>query len=151
MALKRGIYCLLLHNSPCSLRVGSLGTIAFSEGWHIYVGSALGPGGFSRVERHRSLAARKDRLPRWHIDALLLSPSFTLAGAFCGATTRPLECDLARAIGGVSVPGFGCSDCRCVSHLFYRPEYPELEIINAFQSLGLFCHEQKYEIIARKR
>ncbi|MDT8357749.1 MAG: DUF123 domain-containing protein [Methanomicrobiaceae archaeon] len=151
MALNRGVYCLILHNVACSLRVGSLGTIAFLEGWHIYVGSALGPGGFSRVERHHSLASRKDRKPRWHIDSLLLSPAFTLASACRAVTGLPLECDLARAIGGESVHGFGCSDCRCASHLFYRPEYPGPEMIGAFQSLGLSCHEQKYEIIARER
>ena len=151
MVLKKGVYCLLLQNDPCNLRVGSLGTIAFRGGWHLYVGSALGPGGFSRVERHHLLASRKDRKPRWHIDALLLSPAFTLAGACCGATSLSLECDLARAVGGESVPGFGCSDCCCASHLFYRHGYPGPEVMGAFQSLGLSCHEQKYEIIARKR
>jgi sugar fermentation stimulation protein A len=32
-----------------------------------------------------------------------------------------LECELASAMGNISewsVPGFGCSDCSCPSHLF---------------------------------
>jgi len=38
----KGIYCLALRNRACDLEVGRLGPVHFREGWHIYVGSALG-------------------------------------------------------------------------------------------------------------
>jgi sugar fermentation stimulation protein A len=40
---------------------------------------------------------------------------------------RNLECELAAALedlGGKGVPGFGCSDCSCASHLYYFRDRP---------------------------
>jgi Uri superfamily endonuclease len=48
-----------------------------------------------------------------------------------------LECALASRIGGDFVSGFGCTDCMCSSHLFYRNKSPLLEINEAFEALGL--------------
>jgi Uri superfamily endonuclease len=52
-------------------------------------------------------------------------------------TEEPLECRLAQALGGDSIPGFGCSDCTCTSHLFFRRSNPVKETEAAFRSLGL--------------
>ncbi|OYV11184.1 MAG: hypothetical protein CG445_1163 [Methanosaeta sp. ASM2] len=43
-------------------------------------------------------------------------------------TDLDLECRIARAIGErlVSVPRFGCSDCRCASHLHYSEMEEEM-------------------------
>lgn len=134
----KGIYCLVFQNQGVTLRVGALGEVAFREGWHLYVGSAQGPGGLeARVGRHIDLAAARDRRPRWHVDRLLLSDAFALRGAVCGVTDEDLECRLAAAIGGDSVEGFGCSDCKCFSHLFYRSHEPFTEIAGAFTSIRL--------------
>ncbi|MBP2146712.1 Uri superfamily endonuclease [Methanofollis sp. W23] len=134
----KGIYCLVFQNQAATLGVGTLGEVAFREGWHLYVGSAQGPGGLrARVGRHLRLAAVRDRRPRWHVDRLLLSDAFTLMGVVCGVTDEDLECRLATAISGDSVEGFGCSDCTCVSHLFYRPDEPFTEITDAFTSIRL--------------
>jgi Uri superfamily endonuclease len=135
--METGIYCLLLENDPAELPVGSLGTLRFRRGWHLYVGSALGPGGLARVERHRRLHRDRDRLPRWHIDSLLLSPSFRLRAIVSAETAEDMECRLAEVLGPPFVPGFGCSDCTCPSHLFRRERNPEREVEGAFRSLDL--------------
>lgn len=135
--MDKGVYALVLRNPHRKARIGALGAREFAEGWHIYVGSAHGSGGLARVERHLRLARHRDRPPRWHIDYLLLDPHFVPVAAVTAATTRDCECDLARAVAGSSTPGFGCSDCTCPSHLFYRPGDPVTEVAAAFQGLGL--------------
>jgi len=135
--MDKGVYALIFRNFPCSLPIGSLGEIHFRRGWHIYVGSAGGPGGFARVRRHRDLAIARDRLPRWHVDHLLLSPSFSLRHLVCGPSEGDLECTLARALGHGGIPSFGSSDCSCGSHLFHRAADPLEEVMGAMASLGL--------------
>ena len=117
-----GTYTLLLAlGEPARLTVGALGELRFDAGWYAYVGSANGPGGFSRIERHRELAAGERDVRHWHIDYLLGHPGTTLAAVERTAGVDG-ECTLAEAIGGDSVVGFGCSDCGCESHLFYRAD-----------------------------
>ena len=135
--MDKGVYALLFSNRACSLPVGSLGVVRFRRGWHVYVGSARGPGGFARVRRHRHLAAARDRPPCWHVDRLLLSPNFRLRYAVCGTTGEDLECALAGALGGRAVPFFGSSDCGCGGHLFHRGRNPLEEVREAMASLGL--------------
>lgn len=136
--MDKGIYCLVLENPACTVRVGALGPLPFTAGWHCYIGSALGPGGLARLERHLNLAAHMDKRPKWHIDYLLTDPRFRIAYAVSAPTTDPLECRLAESLawGGAGVPRFGCSDCDCPSHLMYRPRDPQDEIIAAFSGLG---------------
>ncbi len=119
--MERGVYCLVFENPAAVLEVGRLGAIAFRPGYHLYVGSALGPGGLARVERHRRLGRDRDRNPHWHVDRLLLDPRFRLAAVVTAWTGERLECALARSIGGETVAGFGATDCRCGSHLAFRP------------------------------
>jgi Uri superfamily endonuclease len=135
--MEKGLYCLVLFNRHCTIRVGALGNLVFPGGWHVYAGSARGPGGLKRVQRHISLAAFRNKTPRWHIDYLLQDNRVTLLSALCAHTTRPLECELASALGGVPVPGFGCSDCRCNSHLFFFDTDPVDTIVKAMGSIGL--------------
>lgn len=134
---EKGVYCLIFENQDCRLEIGKKGEFSFSAGFHIYVGSALGSGGLKRVIRHIELFRNKDRKPRWHVDYINLNPSFRLVSAICAVTSAGLECPLASKIGGDTVPGFGCTDCKCVSHLFYRKKYPSNEIIEAFEALKL--------------
>ncbi len=135
--MDKGIYCLVFGNPACTATVGALGEIAFRKGWHIYTGSALGSGGLARLSRHIALSRAKDRKPKWHVDHLSLSGNFSLRYTVHAATTERYECRLAEALGGASVPGFGCSDCSCPSHLFYRATDPHDEICAVFSSLGL--------------
>lgn len=137
--MDKGIYCLLFQNTSCSLFVGRLGLRVFRAGWHIYVGSAQGPGGLIRVIRHIRFARTHPDNPTWHVDHLFLSDCFILRKVICASTTSPLECDLARLLGGTSVPDFGCSDCSCPSHLLFRTDDPSDEIGSAMAILGLFA------------
>ena len=134
---EKGIYCLIFENQDCKFEIGKKGEFSFPAGFYIYVGSALGPGGLKRVTRHINLSRNKDRSPRWHVDYLHLNPSFRLVSAVSALTSANLECALASRIGGDSVSGFGCTDCTCSSHLFYRKKNPLSEITEAFQSLKL--------------
>jgi Uri superfamily endonuclease len=137
--MDKGVYCLVLRNSACTVTVGALGARIFAAGFHIYVGSAQGSGGLIRVRRHILLAKDRDRRPKWHIDHLLTSDNFSLISVVCASTIEKLECRLARALPGSPVPLFGCSDCSCRSHLFYTPDDPRDQIMIAFQGLGFLC------------
>ena len=140
--MKKGIYCLLVKNSSeQSFSIGALGDIRFSAGYYIYVGSALGSGGLSRVSRHIRFFREQYRKPKWHIDYLMMNA--VLEKTFCAETDERLECVLSEALGGACVPRFGCSDCDCVSHLYYRKETPEEEIRKAFEKLGFAVSEHQ--------
>ncbi len=134
---EKGIYCLIFENQACRLEIGKKGEFSFPAGFHIYVGSALGPGGLKRVTRHINLSRNKNRKPSWHIDYLHLDSSFRLVSAVCASTSARLECSLASRIGGDSISGFGCTDCKCGSHLFYRKKNPLHEIAEGFEALKL--------------
>jgi len=133
----KGIYALVFRNPACTVRIGALGPVRFRAGWHVYVGSALGSGGLARLDRHIALARDRDRRPTWHVDYLLTDDRFSLRGTVSAPTTGRLECRLAQAIGGPAVPAFGCSDCRCPSHLFFRQGDPVPEVAAALRGLGL--------------
>ncbi|MFA4825219.1 MAG: GIY-YIG nuclease family protein [Methanoregula sp.] len=135
--MDKGIYCLIFKNARCAVRIGALGEIHFRPGWHCYVGSALGSGGLKRLERHIRLAAQRDKHPKWHVDYLHTSTCFSLVYAVSAVTGDRLECRLAQELDGGGVPKFGCSDCACSSHLFYRQRDPRDEIGSAFRHLGL--------------
>lgn len=135
--MDKGIYCLVFHNPECTIGVGALGEVAFRKGWHIYIGSALGSGGLKRLERHIALSQEKDKRPKWHVDYLLAGETFPLRYAVYAVTSLRLECLVASALGGESIPGFGCSDCYCPSHLIYREQDPREEIREIFRTLKL--------------
>ena len=129
-------YALLIKlDTTRSITVGRLGDISFNEGWHCYVGSALN-GLKGRVARH----LRRDKKVRWHIDYLLEhAPAVAVVW---GLSKQRLECQVAEGLSAqrlVSVRGFGASDCRCPSHLFYRPDYSELrsQVVESFRLMGL--------------
>jgi len=105
---------------PTELTVGVLGAIAFEEGCYAYAGSAFGPGGLSRADRHRRIAAGDHDVRHWHTDYLLGADETELSTV----ETFPdhdLECDLATALaeaGCSRIDSFGASDCDCPSHLW---------------------------------
>ncbi|MFB6302124.1 MAG: DUF123 domain-containing protein [Haloferacaceae archaeon] len=112
-----GTYTLLLElPAPTSGEVGALGTHDFPAGAYAYTGSALGTGGFARVDRHRRVATGAHDARHWHVDYLNGHPATDLVAvhAHPGADR---ECDVARALPAGPVSGFGSSDCDCRSHL----------------------------------
>lgn len=135
--MDKGIYCLVFKNPGCTIRVGALGDVTFQEGWHIYIGSALGSGGLQRLCRHISLSRLHDRRPKWHVDYLLTNADFSLSYAVYAFTQDRLECGLAGELNTGGIPKFGCSDCDCMSHLFYRQRSRRAEIPAAFRHIGL--------------
>ena len=117
----RGSYLVIFktaHNRR--ILVGQLGEISLRKGYYIYVGSAK-QNLSARIERHRRL--RKKLF--WHID--YLGARAMLHAALPIRSSDDLECELASAMSDISeksVPGFGCSDCTCPSHLFWSPKDP---------------------------
>lgn len=86
------------------------------------MGSAMG-GLRRRIKRHLSSVKRV----RWHIDYLL--EKGRVKGVLYAPTGEHLECLLAQGMERLfrSFPGFGSSDCRCPSHLFYCEDLQALE------------------------
>jgi endonuclease-3 len=119
-----GTYTLLVHlPDPITVAVGALGALDLDAGWYAYTGSALGPGGFTRVERHRGMAAGDTAARHWHIDYLLGDTGASVERVF-RADGADVECEVAAAVASAAdglVDGFGCSDCRCESHLAFAP------------------------------
>jgi len=134
--MQKGIYTLILRlDVTKDIRIGALGIISFKPGYYIYAGSALGSGGLSRVSRHIRFSRERYRKAKWHIDYLM--EEAVLEKTVCAETKDRLECVLAAGIGGTYVEKFGCSDCDCASHLFYRKEEPTEEILAVFEKMGL--------------
>lgn len=131
-----GAYVLVLSLARAKrVTVGKLRTIQFAPGFYAYVGSALGAGGFKRVARHLDVSAGRNKTHKWHIDHL--SAVAEIIGISEITTDDRIECEMARNLALnpllTSITGFGSSDCRCCSHLFYALHLHDLE--NAIQSL----------------
>jgi len=108
--------------------------VLFKPGYYAYVGSALG-GVEKRVERHFT----QEKKLHWHIDHLLLHAK---AVDFLAAKTEERkECAVAEGLAKQSpgIDGFGSSDCKCETHLFYNPDFHALlrQTLGVFKDLGL--------------
>jgi Uri superfamily endonuclease len=122
---ERGTYALILRcRTQAQIRVGRRGLLDVRTGYYVYVGSAFGPGGVkARVSRH----VREKTAKHWHIDFLrdVAAP----VAVWCSYGSRDLEHHWARVLcglpGAVQVPGFGCTDCACETHLFRFGEMPD--------------------------
>jgi Uri superfamily endonuclease len=121
-----GTYTLFVHlPHEATIEVGALGSHTFDAGWYAYTGSALGTGGFSRVERHHELATGDQDTRHWHVDYLLGHAESRLAADV--RTAVDAECAIARELPDGPIPGFGASDCVCPSHLAYAADRESLE------------------------
>ncbi len=114
--INKGSYCLIIKlDKNSEIKVGKLGTFIFDKGYYVYVGSAMNSLS-ARVERH----LRKKKKMYWHVDYLLKKAKVLDVVEI--RSTKKLECFIAERIDKISdgvVVGFGCSDCKCESHLFY--------------------------------
>lgn len=111
----KGIYTLLIKlDKSRTITIGKRGRISFGAGYYTYVGSALN-GLEARIARH----LKKDKVRHWHIDYFLQKAR--VEEVLWGITDKNEECAIAlhhmQAL--LPVPHFGCSDCRCASHLFF--------------------------------
>ena len=136
--MNQALYSYIMHSQPGTyalifsachtrqLEIGKLGTFALKPGFYIYVGSAFGPGGLkARIDHHRKRTGR----PHWHID--YLGPFLELIETWYTHDPVHREHQWAQTVSGTratSVPlvGFGSSDCRCKSHLFFRNTKPSI-------------------------
>jgi len=115
----KGTYFLLIEvKKDIRPKIGSLGRIKFKKGVYVYVGSALN-NLEKRIERHKKMS-QGIGVKHWHIDYLLSQPQVRLLDIYYKEGGRE-ECKTARQFASFAegVKGFGCSDCRCESHLFY--------------------------------
>ncbi|MBY7142562.1 GIY-YIG nuclease family protein [Virgibacillus sp. NKC19-3] len=102
-----------------AVTIGKLGQFHFPKGYYVYVGSAK-RNIRSRVDRHLQV----DKKKRWHIDYLRPYLQIQAVQTYSGVEG---ECELFQRLvqengGTMPVKGFGSSDCRCFSHLFYSDE-----------------------------
>jgi len=120
-ARDQGAYLLLLRlPRPRRVRVGKLGTLRFAAGYYIYVGSAM-RNLTARLNRH----LRRRKTLHWHIDHLRAVASEVTALPI--RSSRRQECELARDLDAFmerGPAGFGCSDCDCPVHLYFREQNP---------------------------
>ena len=122
------------------LIIGKLGTLSLQPGYYVYVGSAFGPGGLkARIGHHRKSSGRH----HWHIDYL----SAYLPPDEVWYTHDPTHREhhwskILSHIGGASIPlpGFGSSDCRCISHLYFFPSRPSNHYFRRKVHAGVDAH-----------
>jgi Uri superfamily endonuclease len=129
----KGSYILLVQlPEKQTITVGSLKDIHFPSGYYAYVGSAMG-GIKSRLSHH----CKQSKRPHWHID-YLLQKAFINGVILCETRDR-VECAIAQALSHQfdSIPRFGCSDCRCQSHLFFATKEMKSEVIAILNRLGM--------------
>jgi len=116
----KGVYCLCIEvGDDLRVKIGALGVIEFLKGRYIYVGSALN-GIDSRVLRHINTSNGIYNAIHWHIDYLLREERVSVEAVYVRLSDEKIECEIAGKVShyGLEVKGFGCSDCRCNSHLF---------------------------------
>lgn len=114
-----GTYTLCIDlRQPATIEIGALGEHLLPAGTYAYTGSALGSGGFGRVDRHYDLAAGENETRHWHIDYLLGHEHAVIVGDVRTSDTD-IECAVADQLPPAPVSGFGSSDCDCPSHLAY--------------------------------
>ena len=131
----KGSYILLIELAEeQTIAIGSLGVLYFPPGHYAYVGSAMG-GVESRLNRH----FRGTKKIHWHIDYLLQKAS--ISSAITCETKDKVECTIARALKAQfdSTPGFGSSDCKCPSHLFFANDGSQMKstLLATLNSLGI--------------
>lgn len=125
----KGIYCLCINNQHSKLvKIGALGLLEFEEGHYIYIGSALNSL-IPRIERHLKQSRGNHNVTRWHIDYLLKEPSVGIDSIYIKETDEPIECIVSGKVSshGTPVQKFGCSDCRCKSHLYKVKDFEFLD------------------------
>lgn len=116
-----GIYCLIIKlDKGKKIKIGKLGFINFKKGHYCYIGSALN-NLEKRIERHKS----KNKKLKWHIDYFLGYGK--IIRIIKAETNKKIECLLSKKIDKIAddkIKDFGCSDCKCKSHLYYFKSNP---------------------------
>jgi len=132
----RGTYILLIEiKNKKTIEIGRLGLISFERGFYAYVGSAL-----NNLEKRIKRHITKKKKIYWHIDYLLQIGN--VINVFYLDNNKKEECNIAKKLENIlfAVTGFGCSDCKCETHLFYGANkdiykaITDLNMINYFNA-----------------
>jgi Uri superfamily endonuclease len=107
----KGSYILLIFvRENLWFKPGSLQRVRLPPGCYVYVGSAIGPGGF---EKRVLIHLRKTKKARWHIDYLTRLRNVEVRGAFYIPLLNG-ESRLTRILSSLGfvkmVKGFGATD-----------------------------------------
>jgi len=140
---EKGVYTIIiLLQIDSEIFVGSLGNIKMKKGFYAYTGSGLGKRALSlrgRVLRH----LRKNKKLKWHIDYLTSNNATRIVGVVASEAQKEFECRIASRLNEHAdyIKKFGCSDCKCASHLAILPCSSEekcLEYVeDIYRRLGL--------------
>ena len=117
-----GLYLLIIRvASRVTASVGAIGRLDFRPGYYAYCGSAR-RNLSGRLSRHAS----RSKTLRWHIDYLTCREEASVERIHTFPLSGMTECGLNALVQGLpraaAIPDFGCSDCRCSSHLTYIGE-----------------------------
>ena len=101
--------------------------MSFKKGDYIYVGSAKGCL-VARLRRH----LKKDKKSFWHIDYLLENKKAKISQIW--TIDKKMECQTAEIFcqdptTEIVKKGFGSSDCKCLTHLFFVKNKKQIESI----------------------
>ena len=133
-----GTYVLVLSSGSNDLiQIGKLGALQLQSGFYVYIGSALGPGGVrARLAHHLKISLQS----HWHIDYLRAHTRVEEIW-YCrdGRRLEHIWAERIESAEGSSVPlvGFGATDCRCESHLFFFRQRPSLERFRQLLGKGI--------------
>ena len=129
----KGVYTLVIEaEAKVEFKTRSR-SFKLGKGFYAYVGSAMNSLE-NRVARHLS----PDKKRFWHIDYLL--ELTTIRAVVSAQTDVKAECQIVKHLTELTaVRWFGCSDCSCMSHLFWDPDLSLLteKVVKAFEKSGL--------------
>ncbi|RLF04954.1 MAG: GIY-YIG nuclease family protein [Thermoprotei archaeon] len=134
---ENGVYTIIISlRTDTEVHVGSLGIIKMEKGFYAYTGSGLGRRALSlrgRVLRH----LKRDKRLKWHIDYLTSNDMARIIGVVASEAEKSFECKVASHLNEVTryIKRFGCSDCKCVSHLAILPCLSEDECLSYVESV----------------
>ena len=131
----KGTYTLIINQTnDRKIAIGKLGKVNFKAGSYAYVGSGL-KNLKKRIKRH----LREEKSLHWHIDYFLAHSK--VKQVIYGKSSLKKECEIAKTLKKDfdSIDGFGSSDCKCNSHLFYSEDDIKLmrKVNESFKSENL--------------
>ena len=134
----KGSYILLIKlNKDKEIQIGKLGKIFFKKGYYAYIGSALNSLE-KRIQRH----LRSEKKIHWHIDYLLKNAE--IIDVFYKENSEKEECNIAKQLEKefISIIDFGCSDCKCKSHLFHSNTNSINDVAISVNMKKYLCNEK---------
>jgi Uri superfamily endonuclease len=112
----KGSYILIIKSKKnFKIKIGKIGEVYFKKGYYLYIGSSKKTYK-SRILRYLNKIKRK----HWHIDYLIINKNIIIIGFILLLNKN--ECDISNTLYNNKfkyINKFGCSDCKCKSHLYY--------------------------------